>query len=111
MKYHGKILIVFLLLTIVGCSSHPVQLTHIKENTLSEYEKLPRANVSAHSFALFGVIPISFTTREVRARNELLRISGGTDIIDPSVSSKYIWTPIGPIVRFTLEATPIRKKS
>ncbi len=110
MKIHFNISIVLLLLVISGCSSHPLQLTQVKKSALNEFEELPRMTVSASGFAFLGIIPIKFSSREVRARNALLQRSGGTDLIDPAVSSKYSWTPLGPFVRFTLEATPIRRK-
>lgn len=110
MKYHHSVLLA-VLISIAGCSSHPLQLTQIEEGSLDDYERLPRGKMSATSFALFGVIPINFNNREVRARNALLSRSGGTDIIDSKVSSKYFWTPIGPFVTFRLEATPIKRKN
>ena len=107
MKNYINVLVAILVLTLAGCSSHPLQLRETQENNLKEYKKLPRVSVTATSFAFIGIIPFRFTSREVRARNEILRRSGGSDIIDPEVSSSYVWTPIGPFVSFTLEATPI----
>lgn len=109
----NKILIavVFTVLFLSGCSSRPLVLTNEQDLTSTQYQQLPRVKVSASSFIILGVIPVRFSSREVRARNRLLEISGGTDLINPSVSSRYFWTPIGPIVKFTLEATPIREKN
>ena len=103
----------FLILTFIlcGCSSHPLQLTQHNTQKTGDYEKLPRIRASSTGFALLGIIPINFSSREIRARNSLLIRSGGDDIIEPAVSSKYLWTPIGSFVRFTLEATPIKKNA
>ncbi len=103
--------VVFTVLLLSGCSSRPLVLTSEQDLTSIQYQELPRMKVSASSFIILGVIPVRFSSREVRARNRLLEISGGTDLINPSVSSRYFWTPIGPIVKFTLEATPIREKN
>ena len=107
MKNYINMLVVISVLTLAGCSSRPLPLTQIQENTFSDYQKLPRISSTATSFAFLGLIPFRFTSREIRARNDILRRSGGLDIINPEVSSSYVWTPIGPFVSFTLEATPI----
>jgi len=96
---------------VVGCGSQPTTLTRINLQKLDQYETLPREAATANGFALFGIIPIRMTSRESRVRTAILQKSGGEDIIEPSISSGYIWTPVGSVYRFRMEATPIKKKN
>ena len=104
-----SIVIAACLLITLGCSSHPTQLTQITPENLSQYEytTLPETRAGAAGFALFGIIPISYTHREERARSKILELSGADDIINPSISSSYFITPVGVVSRITITATPI----
>ncbi|HHG3569976.1 TPA: hypothetical protein ACPV0A_001427 [Vibrio parahaemolyticus] len=96
---------------IVGCSSRPTKITTMETGVPADYEALPITQASAFSFDLFNVIPIRRGSREVRAREDVLKKSGGEDIINPMISSGFFWTPIGNFERITIQGTPIRKKS
>lgn len=98
-----------LVVALAGCTSTPVRLTQTSAEDLAEYDykKLPEMTTGAASFALFYLIPIKAGSCELRARNDMLKRSGADDIINPSISSSYVWTPAGAIHRIKITATPI----
>lgn len=111
-QYKTFAVIVLSTAIITGCSSSkPMKITNMTTGVPANYDALPITQGTAFGFTLFNVIPIRQGSREVRAKNDILKQSGGDDIINPSVSSGFFWTPIGNFERITLQGTPIRKKS
>lgn len=110
-RFKPAILLAIAAVTVSGCSSAPMRITNLETQVPDGYEALPIAKTSSYHFTLFDIIPIGHTSRERKARAALLKETGADDIINPEISSGFVWTPIGNFERITLQGTPIRKKS
>jgi len=104
MKKLFSIILIFLFLT--SCASLPQRLSSTP--LPAEYKELGETSCKACSYLLFGFIPIKFKNMPVRAHNCAVELKNGSQLINPTISESWYWTPLGPILCTTVSGMVIK---
>ena len=94
---------------LAGCSGSPVRLSNAPAP--ADHKSLGAQSCKSCGLQLFGVIPIRTRNVTENAYQCALEAVGGDEMIRPSVTNSWFWTPVGTGFCATVEGEVIKVAS